>query len=156
MSDHGLSVETLEREQRLKVCACCSIGTYVRSGQGFLSTYTCPECQALNEELTQALKDYEARIERALSEHHALHEQRANAKDADEQRLFDDLLNPAEEPKSVYVPPVTQAWIPQEHPELDWLVHLCPEERAFYKAHRASLKKRFPDVPEAVWRVLLG
>ena len=56
-----------------------------------------------------------------------------------------------------YKPPVHERWILSDYPELDWLVHIHPQQRAPYRdSHlRDGLKRNLPDVPNHVWKVLL-
>jgi len=51
-----------------------------------------------------------------------------------------------------------EAWVLDEHPEIDWLVRMPPDRRAFYRLSdsRIALRRAFEDVGEHVWELLLG
>jgi hypothetical protein len=154
----------LERDQRLGICCCCSIGVMVRTGTPAdteLTTegYVCDDCKALHVEVDQARVDYIARTDAAMDAHHALHDERAGMKEQDDARRWQDVITPEPiDPPVRYVPPATEAWISVKHPEIDWLVHLGPDERAPYRHpdFREALRRHLPGVPNHVWKVLLG
>lgn len=112
------------------------------------------------EALREDLAELSRRWEEAVQAHLEVHDRRAvpgllldvpAIRDPDEPSL-EEMLRPPR-----YKPAPVEIQIAQRHPEIDWLVHMPPEERSFWNRRDgvSVLLARYPDVEEEAWVTLL-
>lgn len=163
MSDTDFIVEEIAREQRLKVCACHSVGSYLRDPATFdagvlRAGYICARCQELIDEISNAKTDYERRVFDAIDAHTRLHDELASDVERDQERLWEDKLapEPLEEPAP---PPKPLSWAGERNPEIAFIDQASEEDKAtLYRPEAAQklLRKMFPYISAVEWKVILS
>lgn len=166
-----LVVEEVERDQRLKICACHSLGHYLEEPSSFddevlKASYICPPCQLLIDEIERARVDYVARVNAAIDDHAQLHATLRPTVEADEERIWADKTTPQSldellaewdaemRPKPLRPP----SWAARKNPELAFIDQASEKEKEIYRreAGRRLLHEIFPWISEIEWRSILA